>query len=33
LIAIQVLLGIEAWLGKFLTGTLPEFETITAGKG
>jgi heme a synthase len=32
LISIQVLLGIEAWLGKFLTGTLPELETITAGK-
>jgi heme A synthase len=32
LITIQVLLGIEAWLGKFLTGTLPELETITAGK-
>lgn len=32
LIALQVVLGIEAWLGKFLTGTLPEFETITAGK-
>jgi heme A synthase len=32
LITLQVLLGIEAWLGKFLTGTLPELETITAGK-
>jgi heme a synthase len=32
LITVQVLLGIEAWLGKFLTGTLPELETITAGK-
>jgi len=32
LIALQVVLGIEAWIGKFLTGTLPEFETITAGK-
>ena len=30
LIAIQVLLGVEAWMGKFLTGTLPEFETITS---
>jgi hypothetical protein len=29
LITIQVLLGIEAWLGKFLTGTLPELETLT----
>jgi heme a synthase len=32
LITFQVLLGIEAWLGKFLTGTLPELEQITAGK-
>jgi heme a synthase len=32
LVTVQVLLGIEAWFGKFLTGTLPEFETITAGK-
>jgi heme A synthase len=32
LITVQVLLGIEAWVGKFLTGTLPEFERITAGK-
>jgi heme A synthase len=32
LITIQVLFGIEAWMGKFLTGTLPELETITAGK-
>jgi cytochrome c oxidase assembly protein subunit 15 len=32
LMAVQVVLGIEAWLGKFLTGTLPELETITAGK-
>jgi|SRR5262245_12685993 len=29
LITVQVLLGIEAWLGKFLTGTLPEFEVLT----
>jgi heme A synthase len=29
LITIQVLLGIEAWMGKFLTGTLPEFENLT----
>jgi heme A synthase len=32
LITIQVLFGIEAWMGKFLTGTLPELETITADK-
>jgi heme A synthase len=32
LITIQVLLGIEAWMGKFLTGTLPELEKITASK-
>ena len=32
LITLQVLLGVEAWVGKFLTGTLPEFERITAGK-
>jgi heme a synthase len=32
LITLQVLLGIEAWVGKFLTGTLPELERITAGK-
>jgi heme A synthase len=32
LITIQVLFGIEAWLGKFMTGTLPELETITPGK-
>jgi heme a synthase len=32
LITVQVLLGVEAWVGKFLTGTLPEFERITAGK-
>jgi heme A synthase len=28
-ITVQVLLGIEAWLGKFLTGTLPELEVLT----
>ena len=27
-----MLFGIEAWLGKFLSGTLPELETITASK-
>jgi heme a synthase len=32
LITLQVLLGVEAWVGKFLTGTLPELERITAGK-
>ncbi len=32
LITLQVMLGIEAWLGKFLTGTLPELEKITLGK-
>ncbi len=32
LIMIQVLLGIEAWLGKFLTTSLPELEKITVGK-
>jgi cytochrome c oxidase assembly protein subunit 15 len=32
LIALQILLGVEAWVGKFLTGTLPEFERITAAK-
>lgn len=32
LVALQVVLGIEAWVGKFLTGTPPEFELITAGK-
>ena len=30
LITLQVVLGIEAWLGKFLTGTLPELEVLTA---
>ena len=29
LITLQVLLGVEAWIGKFLTGTLPEFERFT----
>jgi heme A synthase len=29
LITIQVLLGIEAWMGKFLTGILPELENLT----
>ena len=32
LITLQVMLGIEAWLGKFLTGTLPELEKITVTK-
>jgi len=32
LITLQVLLGVEAWVGKFLTGTLPELEGITVGK-
>jgi hypothetical protein len=32
LITVQVILGVEAWVGKFLTGTLPELERITAGK-
>jgi len=32
LISVQVLLGIEAWVGKFLSGTLPELETITPEK-
>jgi len=32
LITLQVILGIEAWLGKFLTGSLPELEKITVGK-
>lgn len=31
LLTVQVVLGIEAWLGKFLTGTLPELERITPG--
>lgn len=29
LITVQVVLGIEAWLGKFMTGTLPELERLT----
>lgn len=32
LVSVQVVLGIEAWLGKFLTGTLPELERITPDK-
>lgn len=32
LITLQVLLGVEAWMGKFFTGTLPELERITPGK-
>ena len=32
LITVQVLLGVEAWIGKFMTGTLPELERITAAK-
>ena len=32
LITLQILLGIEAWIGKFMTGTLPELEKITIGK-
>lgn len=32
LITLQVVLGIEAWLGKFLTASLPELEKITVGK-
>lgn len=31
-ITIQIILGVEAWIGKFMSGTLPEFETITVGK-
>jgi heme a synthase len=30
LITLQVVLGIEAWQGKFLTGTLPELEVLTS---
>jgi heme A synthase len=29
LVALQVLLGVEAWLGKFLAGTPPELEVLT----
>jgi len=29
LVALQVTLGVEAWMGKFGPGTLPEFETVT----
>ena len=32
LLTVQILLGVEAWIGKFLGGTLPEFEKITVGK-
>lgn len=32
LITLQILLGVEAWIGKFLGPTLPELEKITVGK-
>ncbi|WP_157369773.1 COX15/CtaA family protein [Zavarzinella formosa] len=32
LITVQILLGVEAWIGKFLGPTLPELEKITVGK-
>lgn len=32
LLTVQILFGVEAWIGKFLGGTLPEFEKITVGK-
>ncbi|HEY8503801.1 MAG TPA: hypothetical protein VIL46_04420 [Gemmataceae bacterium] len=31
LLAVQVMLGVEAWLGKFGTGVLPELQRVTAG--
>ncbi|QDU23327.1 COX15/CtaA family protein [Urbifossiella limnaea] len=30
LVALQVTLGVEAWMGKFGGATLPEFETVSA---
>ncbi|MFO0798058.1 MAG: hypothetical protein U0804_11335 [Gemmataceae bacterium] len=30
LVALQVTLGVEAWMGKFGRAALPEFETVTA---
>ena len=32
LIVSQVTLGVEAWLGKFATGTLPELQKVTTGQ-
>jgi heme A synthase len=32
LLMVQVMLGVEAWLGKFGTGVLPELQTITLGQ-
>jgi hypothetical protein len=29
LIAFQIMLGVEAWMGKFATGVLPELQKIT----
>jgi heme A synthase len=29
LLALQVLLGVEAWLGKFASGILPDLERVT----
>ena len=33
LITLQIVLGVEAWLGKFLSGTLPELQVITPWTG
>jgi heme A synthase len=32
LLTLQVLLGVEAWMGKFATGVLPELQTVTRGQ-
>ena len=28
-LVLQVILGVEAWMGKFATGVLPELQKIT----
>jgi heme A synthase len=32
LLVLQVLLGVEAWMGKFATGILPELQVVTPGQ-
>jgi heme A synthase len=32
LVVLQILLGVEAWMGKFATGVLPELQKVTRGQ-
>jgi heme A synthase len=32
LLLVQLMLGVEAWLGKFSTGVLPELQAVTLGQ-